>query len=85
MAQHTPGPWSDVGTYGATKFEVTGDGRKVAVIERIEDAHLIKAAPQMLDLLLEARTGAFDANPIAHANWLARVDKVTNRAIGDAP
>lgn len=63
----TPGPWSEPGTYGATRFEVTGAGRRIAVIDRIEDARLIAAAPELLSALSEflavyqelAESGAF--------------------------
>lgn len=44
----TPGPWSEPCTFGLSKFEVQGDGKKVAVFERLEDARLGSAAPELL-------------------------------------
>lgn len=37
--------------FGATRFEVQGNGRQVAVINGIEDARLIAAAPELLEAL----------------------------------
>lgn len=51
-AQHTPGPWLEPCTYGASRFEVQGDGRRVAVVDKIDDARLIAAAPDLLAALL---------------------------------
>ena len=39
----------------------------------------MSAVQEMQDLLTEAYTGAFDANPVAHSNWLARVDALVKR------
>lgn len=51
MNKHTPGPWIGPCNYSATRFEVQGDNRQVAVVNRIEDAELIAAAPEMLNAL----------------------------------
>lgn len=51
MNKHTPGPWSEPGTFGATRFEVQGSNRRVAVVDTIEDARLIAAAPELLEAL----------------------------------
>lgn len=50
-AQHTPGPWSDPCTFGASKFEIHGERKQIAVVNRIEDARLISAAPDLLAAL----------------------------------
>lgn len=46
--KHTPGPWLEPGTFGASRFEVQGGHptRRIAVVDRIEDARLIAAAPE---------------------------------------
>ena len=41
----------------------------------------IATVQQMQDLLLEAYTGAFDSNPVAHSSWLARVDAVVKKCL----
>ena len=50
MSNHTPGPWSEPCNYSATRFEVQGDGKQVAVVNKIEDARLIAAAPELLEI-----------------------------------
>lgn len=52
-AQHTPMPWLAPCNYGASRFEIQGGGRRVAVVDRIEDAVLIAAAAEMLAVLKE--------------------------------
>ena len=51
ISMPTQGPWTDPCNFGATKFEVQGGGRQVAVVNRIEDARLIAAAPDLLTAL----------------------------------
>lgn len=53
MNKHTPGPWSEPGTIGATRFEVQGAGRRIAVVDTLEDARLISTAPDLLNALRE--------------------------------
>lgn len=53
QATHTPGPWLEPCTYGASRFEVQGGGRRVAVVDKIDDARLIASAPELLDALVE--------------------------------
>ena len=50
MSNHTPGPWSEPCNYSATRFEVQGDGKQVAVVNKIEDARLIAAATELLEI-----------------------------------
>lgn len=49
--------WAAPVTYGASKFEVMTDelhARPVAVVNTLEDAHLVSAAPAMLQALRRA-------------------------------
>lgn len=62
-AQHTPGPWLAPCNYGASRFEIQGGGRRVAIVDRIEDAVLISAAAAMLAVLKEVH--ATDVEAIA--------------------
>lgn len=48
-ATHTPGPWSEPGTYGATRFEIIANGKSVAIVNRIEDARRIVACVNSFD------------------------------------
>lgn len=54
MTKHTPGPWSEPCHYGATRFEVQGDGKQVAIVRTLNDARLIAAAPELLAALEQA-------------------------------
>ena len=54
----TPGPWLAPCGYGVSRFEVQGDGHRVAVVDRVEDARLIAAAPELLDSLQSFMVGA---------------------------
>ena len=45
---HTPGPWTEPCNFGASRFEVQGDGKQVAVVNKLEDARLIATAPELL-------------------------------------
>jgi hypothetical protein len=49
--KHTPGPWNEPVNY-AGRFEV-GSDRRIAIVDRIEDASLIAAAPELLGALRE--------------------------------
>lgn len=49
--QHTPGPWLAPCGYGVSRFEVQGDGHRVAVVDRVQDARAISAVPDMLEAL----------------------------------
>ena len=44
---HTPGPW-ETANYGLDRYEIQGCGTRIAVVDRIEDARLIAAAPALL-------------------------------------
>lgn len=48
---HTPGPWTEPCNFGVSRFEVQGSGKQIAVINKIEDARLIAAAPDLLEML----------------------------------
>ncbi len=50
--------------------------------EREGNGHLFAAAPEMLSLLQMAQSRAFDASPVAHAQWLALVDAAIAKAEG---
>lgn len=56
QAKHTPSPWV-VGNFGASKFEIIGGGKKVAVVERYEDAAVMALAPDLLDALTRIAEG----------------------------
>lgn len=43
--------YSEPGTYGTSRFEITANGKRVAVFDRIEDAHLFRAAHELLAAL----------------------------------
>lgn len=63
--KHTPGPWIEPCNFGATRFEVQGDGRQVAVVNTPADARLIAAAPDLLAALnafLQIWGPSFDAS-----------------------
>jgi 6,7-dimethyl-8-ribityllumazine synthase len=60
-AQHTPEPWLAPCNYGASRFEIQGGGRRVAVVDRIEDAVLISAAAEMLAVLKEVHATDVEA------------------------
>ena len=62
MAEHklTPGPWLAPCGYGVSRFEVQGDGHRVAVVDRIDDARAISALPDLLEAACEA-AAALDA------------------------
>jgi len=49
------GKWSEPVPYGNTRFEIQGDNRRVAVVDTIEHARLIAAAPELLAALEEAQ------------------------------
>ena len=55
---HTRTPWSEPCNFGASRFEVQGDGRQVAVINTIDDARLIAAAPDLLAVVQELEESA---------------------------
>lgn len=64
MGTHTPGPWSDPVNYGASKFEVQGQKRRIATVDTIQDARLIAAAPELLEAAkLALRYWLEDADP----------------------
>ena len=48
MSEHTPEPWGMV-PYGADRYEIQGDHRKLAVVESLLDARLMAAAPSLYD------------------------------------
>lgn len=78
-AHHTPGPWSAPLTYGASKFEIQGQRgptwKAVAVVDRIEDAHLIAAAPRLLAALRSLQANPND--PRAHRGALDAIAEAT--------
>lgn len=47
---HTPGPWSEPVNY-ASRFEVQGSNKRVAIADTLQDARLIAAAPDLLEAL----------------------------------
>ena len=51
----TKGPWSGP-VNNADRFEIQGDGRRIAVVDKIEDARLMRAAPTLLAALMEAES-----------------------------
>jgi hypothetical protein len=51
QAKHTPGPWVEPCNFGLSRFEVQGNGKQIAVVNTIEDARLISAAPELLTAL----------------------------------
>lgn len=62
----TPGPWLAPCSYGVSRFEVQGDGHRVAVVDRVEDARAISAVPDMLAALIVAREFmSIDRNALA--------------------
>lgn len=78
MSKHTPGPWAEPCNYSATRFEIQGDRRQVAVVNKIEDARLISTAPDMLNalkdvhpFLVESKMRTYIGNLIAKAEGLA--------------
>jgi hypothetical protein len=87
-----PAPWTAVETEPYELEIQSVDGRTVAKVclddapvrdyneSQYAAAKLMAAAPDMAGLLMEAQTGAFDANPIAHNNWLARVEAALKKA-----
>lgn len=80
MNKHTPGPWSEPGTFGATRFEVQGGNRRVAVVDTIEDARLIAAAPELLDAL----EGLLNALPSATTHpAIAQARAAIRKATGE--
>ncbi len=80
MNKHTPGPWSEPGTFGATRFEVQGSNRRVAVVDTIEDARLIAAAPELLDAL----EGLLNALPSATTHpAIAQARAAIRKATGE--
>jgi hypothetical protein len=48
----TKGPWSGP-VNNADRFEIQGEGRRIAVVDKIEDARLMKAAPDLLEALIQ--------------------------------
>lgn len=83
MTTHTPGPWSDPLTYGVTKFEIQGGGKKIAVVETIPDALLIAAAPELLAALqLMIGTTPYSASRewVVHRALLAIAKATTTRS-----
>lgn len=80
MNKPTPGPWSEPGTFGATRFEVQGSNRRVAVVDTIEDARLIAAAPELLDAL----EGLLNALPSATTHpAIAQASAAIRKATGE--
>ena len=51
QAKHTPGPWMEPCNFGLSRFEVQGNGKQLAVVNTIEDARLVSAAPELLTAL----------------------------------
>ena len=47
---HSPGPWGAPTHSGNGRFEVATD-RRIAVVDRYDDARLVQAAPNMLKAL----------------------------------
>lgn len=86
-AAHTQGPWLVLLLNGVPTIAQSGTLATVAQVagaapEKQQDANafLLSAAPELAALLMEAHTGAYDANPIAHSNWLGRVEAALKKA-----
>lgn len=81
-AAHTPGPWAEPCNFGSTRFEVQGGGRQVAVVNKIADARLIWAAPD----LFESANAALDAltDERADAQFKTDVARMLRAAIAKA-
>jgi len=78
-ATQTPGEWGIV-NYGPNRFEVQatfpdGGGTRVAIVDRIEDAQLFKAAPALL-----AALEALRADLLRYPNDDARREAIINAA-----
>jgi hypothetical protein len=56
---HTPAPWHGP-VNNASRFEIQGGGRRVALVDRIEDARLISAAPDLLEALQSVKADIED-------------------------
>lgn len=81
----TQGPWIEPCNFGASRFEVQGDGKQVAVVNKIEDARLIAAAPELLEALqsLIDMDVSYQRGPVvaeAVDNARAAIAKATGRA-----
>lgn len=48
---YTPGPWHGPVNTGLTRYEIHGKTRRIAVVDTIEDARLVLAAPELLEAL----------------------------------
>lgn len=89
LAKATPGPWKDLGPFGATRTArqvgTGGDGMYVARItvggttdEAKADAALIAAAPSLLKAALEEREG-HQARWQSDAKWIAELSEERER------
>lgn len=58
----TKGPWSGP-VNNASRFEIQGDGRRIAVVDKIEDAQLMLAAPELLEALKNLMSAIYYVGP----------------------
>ena len=58
------------------RFFTGGHGGLVANGAIGSTARLVRASWEMLQLLKQANSGEYDANAVAHSNWLAQVERI---------
>lgn len=77
----TPGPWSDPIPTGSSKFEIQTTvnqkqfKQRVAIVDRLEDAHLIKAMPEMLSLVTEVGNFLYSGRFEDENGWIDQTAK----------
>lgn len=97
MSGHTPGPWAVVNRGGMLNVSAPRHGGAIVSLgvprsgERMANANLIAAAPDLLAALVEARNGLGwyraefpDANSGADDEVLARIDDAIAKAEGES-
>ena len=91
--EHTPGPWSEPVIYGANSFffEIRSTdlrARQIAIVNRIEDASLISAAPDMLaalEAIVKSLSDQDDEGLIEHAPAMINARAAIAKAKGEKP
>lgn len=85
--KHTPGPWLAPCGYGVSRFEVQGDGHRVAVVDRVQDARAISAVPDMLaalQVLLRDYAAVHDIGDVEMQPAIYQARAAIAKAIGSA-
>jgi hypothetical protein len=93
MAQHTPGPWTTLKTFGGVTHIMAKNDKSIATLRGYKhpystNARLIAAAPELLELLTDAfeesKKGIHFCNmPLISHVWHNRAQAVLQKVTGE--